>query len=182
LDLEFNQPSGNIVQIGAVVGDLATGQVLSRFSHFVNPNEPLSPYIQELCGITPAVLSLSEPLDTTYQELLAWLAPFKAERQLNPLTWGGGDSDALVRAVGERAQNPFGRRWLDVKTVYIALQTAKGVETSGGLKSSMRKVGLRFIGRPHDAADDAHNTFLMYCQLLRMLGTVPSQPGIVEVA
>ena len=42
LDLELNQPSRRIVQIGAVLGNVRTGSVVSQFDVKVDPGEPLS--------------------------------------------------------------------------------------------------------------------------------------------
>jgi hypothetical protein len=41
LDLEMNQPSGRVVQIGAVLGNVRTGEVVSQLDLKVNPGEPL---------------------------------------------------------------------------------------------------------------------------------------------
>lgn len=41
VDLELNQPSGKIIQIGACKGNIETGEVISSFSCFVDPQEPL---------------------------------------------------------------------------------------------------------------------------------------------
>ena len=177
LDLEMNQPSGRIIQVGAVVGDLRNAQVLSRFSAFVNPEEPLAPTISDLCGITPETLEIAGSLSEAYELLTQWLEPFSQERQLNPLTWGGGDSASLRDQLSlHDVPWIFGRRWLDVKTVYIAWQHSRGVIPVGGLAPSMKKVGLGFKGRKHDAADDALNTFVMYHRLLELMniGTSPA--------
>ena len=41
LDLELNQPSGKIVQIGAVIGDTQTGEIVDRIRIYVNPANQL---------------------------------------------------------------------------------------------------------------------------------------------
>lgn len=170
LDLEFNQPSQAIIQVGAVLGNLQTGEILSRFSVFVNPQEELAPRIAELCGIVPEVLEMAGSLQDAHALLQQWLAPFKDERRLNPLTWGGGDADALRQALNlDDERWLFGRRWVDVKTVFVALQDTRGAQSTGGLAASMKKVGLVFRGRKHDAADDALNTFRMYVRLLELM-------------
>lgn len=168
LDLEFNQPSQRIVQIGAVVGHIPSGKVHGRFSCFVAPEEPLAPEISDLCGITPSALDLAGTLPEAFEQLMHWMHPYRDELQRNPLTWGGADSDTLRRAVGlDERSYVFGRRWLDVKTVYAAWRHARGQSPQGGLKSSMKQLGLVFQGRPHDAADDALNTFRAYHCLLQ---------------
>lgn len=171
LDLEFNQPSQRIIQVGAVIGRIDSGEVLSRFSVFVNPEEPLSPRISELCGITPETLAVAGTLPQAYEQLTDWLAPFAQERRLNPLTWGGADAHTLRDALGydDGSVGLFGRRWVDVKTVFTAWQDAQGLSPNGGLAPSMKRMGLVFQGRKHNATDDALNTFRMYVRLLQAL-------------
>ena len=58
LDLELNQPSGKIIQVGVAIGDKNT-----RFEDYVvrkwyiNPQEPISEFITDLTGITDADIS-----------------------------------------------------------------------------------------------------------------------------
>jgi inhibitor of KinA sporulation pathway (predicted exonuclease) len=87
---------------------------------------------------------------------------------MNPLTWGGGDSAELRQQLGGAYddQYVFGRRWIDVKTVFIAQQMARGEPFLGGLRKSMNRVGCRFEGKAHDALVDAENTFKMFRYLL----------------
>ena len=55
LDLELNQPSGKIIQVGVAIGDKNT-----RFEDYVvrkwyiDPQEPISEFINDLTGITDA--------------------------------------------------------------------------------------------------------------------------------
>ena len=55
LDLELNQPSGKIIQVGIAIGDKNT-----RFEDYVvrkwyiDPQEPISEFINDLTGITDA--------------------------------------------------------------------------------------------------------------------------------
>jgi inhibitor of KinA sporulation pathway (predicted exonuclease) len=180
LDLEFNQPSKKIIQIGAVIGDLTTGQVVDRFSIFINPGEALAPEIVKLCGIKQADVDSAPDIKEAYRQLTIWLKPYGGQRSLNPLTWGGGDSEDLRQAVGldreDRAAWVFGRRWTDVKTVFIAWRTAHQRPGDGGLAKSMTKLGLAFQGRRHSALADAENTFAVYVALLNQF-----QPALVPV-
>jgi inhibitor of KinA sporulation pathway (predicted exonuclease) len=173
LDLEMNQPSGKIIQIGAVLGDLNSGEIVSRFSALVDPHEDLAQHISDLTGIQDAALKeRGVDLHLAYHDLCAWLQPYRDTRQLNPLTWGGSDTKELRDQIGinqdleaaekDRAQHqrwPFGRRWLDVKTVYAAWRHAQGKPGDGGLARSMTKLGLSFQGRKHNAEDDAKKYF-----------------------
>lgn len=166
LDLELNQPSQRIIQLGAVIGHFPTGRVVDEFCAFVNPGEALDPRIIELTGVQQEDVDGAGPLVQAYDELVAWLAPYAADRQLNPLTWGGGDSHSLRQALGLADERwVFGRRWTDVKTLYVAWRTSRGDEPRGGLARAMTKFNLAFEGRKHNARDDARNTFRMFVAL-----------------
>jgi len=103
------------------------------------------------------------------------LEPFAGERVLNPITWGGGDTETLREQLQlDREQWLFGRRWLDAKTLFVAWRMAQGRELQGGLGRSMTKLGLAFEGRQHNAIDDAENTFRIYRALLFEFGKAPS--------
>lgn len=168
LDLEMNQPSGRIIQIGAVAGDVLSGVVHARFSAFINPREPLAPEISKLCGITPETLEIAGTLDNAFAELKRWVRPFMAQKVHNPITWGAGDMETLREQL-ELEDEPwlFGRRYLDAKTLFSAWVESRGEIPRGGLSASMKKMGLQFEGRKHDAADDAFNTFRIYAELLK---------------
>lgn len=175
LDLEMNQPSGRVIQIGAVMGELESGREVSRFASWVCCDEELSPAISKLVGVRQTTLeSLGVPLPDAYSALCDWLRPWNSERALNPLTWGGGDSTTLAEQLAGASSAsvgywPFGRRWLDVKTVYVAWQHSQGVAPVGGLARSMRHLGLSFQGQKHRADDDAWNTFRVYHHLLTLI-------------
>lgn len=167
LDLEMNQPSGLIIQIGAVVGDIRTGEVLSRFDAKVNPGELLNPEISALTGIRADELIEAPSIHKAGEALAQWVAQFDPDRMLNPLTWGGGDTETLRRELdGSDDRWPFGRRWIDVKTLFVAWRMAQGKPIAGGLARAMTKLKLSFEGRKHNAVDDAYNTFRMYRALL----------------
>jgi len=167
LDLELNQPSGRIIQIGAVIGDVRTGEIVTRFDHKVNPLEELDPQIEKLTGISAAELAAAAPIEAAGTALNEWLAPYDDVRTMNPLTWGGGDTETLRTQLGYSDERwHFGRRWIDVKTLYVAWRMAQGKDIAGGLAKAMTKLKLAFEGRKHNALDDALNTFRMYRALL----------------
>jgi inhibitor of KinA sporulation pathway (predicted exonuclease) len=173
VDLELNQPSGKIIQIGAVIGDTLTGVISHKLRIYVNPNEPISPTIIELCGITQEKIdSEGIPLDAAYENLKRF---HRANTDfMNPITWGGGDSKEIQDQIGEKAREDwcFGRRWIDAKTMAVSRMIAREDKIlSGGLKTTMKRYGLKFDGRPHDAQDDAENTFKIYHHMLYLIRT-----------
>jgi len=78
LDLEMNQPSERIVQIGAVLGNVRTGEVVSQFDAKVNPGEPFSSRIAELTGISALELEGAPSLAVAGNGLAAWVHPIVA--------------------------------------------------------------------------------------------------------
>lgn len=171
LDLEHNQPSGKICQIGAVIGDTKTGEITQRLRVYVNPGEPIAPFITELCGITQEQIDKQGiPLNEAY----ALLKDFhrKHSEFMNPVTWGGGDSDYIFNQLDDKSKEDwcFGRRWVDAKTLVVSQMIAKeNAVYSGGLGSAMKRFGMKFQGRKHDAQDDAENTWRIYYQMLYLM-------------
>jgi inhibitor of KinA sporulation pathway (predicted exonuclease) len=167
LDLELNQPSGKIIQIGAVVGDTLNGDILDRYRAYVDPKEPLQEFIIGLTGITEDdIKNKGTELVTAYEGLKS--LHMRYDCFMNPITWGGGDSQTLLDQLPEdnRVQWPFGRRWLDAKTVHVTKMVSQGKILSGGLSSSMKYYNLKFQGRKHDALDDAENTWRIYYDMI----------------
>jgi inhibitor of KinA sporulation pathway (predicted exonuclease) len=170
LDLELNQPSGKIIQIGAVVGDTTNGVILDRYRAYVDPKEPLSEFIINLTGITESDISLKgTDLKTAYEGLRAM--HIRHDSFINPLTWGGGDSQTVYDqlTLDERGIWPFGRRWIDAKTIHVTKMISDGKVLSGGLGTAMRAYNLKFQGRKHDALDDAENTWHIYYHMIYLM-------------
>lgn len=171
LDLELAQPSNKIISIGAVIGNIRTGEILEEFHEFVNPNEQLSPFIMELTKIKQSDVDAGLTLEDAYSKLKALQKKHKSF--VNPITWGGGDSQFMQQQLKDR--NPafegwcFGRRWIDVKTLYVSYRLANGEQVQGGLSKAMTKFGLAFKGQKHNAKDDSLNTFIFYHTLLQLL-------------
>jgi len=166
LDLEMNQPSGKIIQIGAVAGDLS-GNIIDKISIYVNPYEVVSERIVKLCDIHQKDVDSGLSLHEAYLQLKNF--HLKHDCFINPITWGGGDSELLRRQMNidiEDLSWCFGRRWIDAKTIFTSYQLANGLPIQGGLAKAMTKFGLFFSGRKHNAADDAENTFILYTHML----------------
>lgn len=179
LDLELNEPNtkNRVIEIGYVIGDTETEEILTKKSILIRlpENEVLMPFITTLTGIEPDHLETNGVgLDDAFEILWAdkeYYKPF-----INPLQWGHGDADLLCQAFRDNGINIadrtggrglFGRRVIDVKTLYVSHNIALGLHPSGGLSKSMAKVGLQFQGKKHRAHNDAYNTFFMYLQLIK---------------
>lgn len=170
LDLELNQPSRKIIEIGVCFFNLESGEVLEKCSWYINPNEPINPYITDLTTITDEdVIKEGITLLEAYNELVA---KYKKHNCFgNMLTWGGGDSEELKQELSQygNIQWEFGRRWFDVKTLYQAFCMREGHKIQAGLAKALTRVGLQFKGTKHRAIDDAFNTYRMFSKLIKLL-------------
>jgi inhibitor of KinA sporulation pathway (predicted exonuclease) len=166
-DLELNQdPAGaKIIEIGACTGNSKTGEIFEAYSAFVNPNEKLVDTIVQLTGITQEQVDEGGTLEEAFLGLKALAS--RHECLTMPLVWGGGDGYVLRKELPRHVEWPFGRRELDVKAVFQAYQMAKGEKLQAGLAKAMTRLDLNFKGKKHRAIDDAINTFIIYCELLR---------------
>lgn len=177
LDLELNQPSDKIIQIGAVAGNIFTGDIVDQLSILVKIDEKLCIDasicdIPKLTGITDAMLQKDGiSLLAAYEQLANFRVKNNCHR--TPMTWGGGDIPALKSQLKDSGLNfsegfgvnkhlpmfCFGRRWIDIKSLYQVYMLMNGNTMQAGLRKAINKMGLTFYGRAHNAQYDAYNTF-----------------------
>ena len=172
IDLEMNQPSGTIIQVGVAIGNVDTGELVHKYSAITHaPFEVISPYIETLTKITQADMEGGIHLRDAYDEVCRLYV--QHECQYNVITWGGGDTTVFYEQTKEhrasladkKAAHIFGRRWLDVKTLFQVREIAQGRKPAAGLRKAMVRSGLRFEGTAHTAGDDAWNTFRLFMKL-----------------
>lgn len=172
LDLELNQAStgAKIIQIGAVVGNLETGQVLDKLSLFIDPKETLEPYIIQLTKIKQSDVDGAHTLIEAYNKLCVFHA--KHGSFVNLVQWGQGDALALKEQLTLENPNidikwPFGRRDIDVKTIYSGWRLANSLPPTGGLSRAAAQLNIKFKGQAHNALSDAENTWYVFCEILK---------------
>lgn len=170
LDLELEQPSREIIEVGIALGNqnIPKDSWVVR-SWLITPSEPLSPFIQELCSISQAEMDekgvsleqcakeLSELISDTH-----FLFP-------NPVVWGEGDADCLKEAFRSKGIHfpHFGHRSIDVKGIATFTRLARGVSKPGGLKSECQAMKVPFDGKAHRAYVDAQNTLNLFFAHMR---------------
>ena len=179
LDLEMNQPSGRIIQIGAAVGCTEERQVTDRFSAIVDPGEPISDFIATYTGVTQErVTAEGVPLQDAAKRLFDFVALHKPF--MNPVTWGHGDAETLRAQLGlEDERWVFGRRSVDVKTVHVMVCLSRGLNPKGGLAKTMANhYSMAFEGRAHDAMFDAVNTMRLFFEMQKRYFMEPLQAPI----
>lgn len=171
LDLELNNKNDGttpkIIQVGVAVGSPFNPEKIKTWSWYLNPQEPITPFITQLTGITDEIVKTqSVSYSTLAEELGSVLKEYNVF--CNPITWGQGDSQELKDELNQNGVDfPFfGRRIIDVKTIYVFLEMVNGRSPSGGLSKSMGRYKLPFVGKSHRADVDALNTLRFYFYLM----------------
>jgi inhibitor of KinA sporulation pathway (predicted exonuclease) len=168
LDLELNKPTNSIIQVGCVVGNLASGKILEEYSAYINTGEVIDPFITNLTGIKQEDVDNGISLFTAYEQLKQLHIKHECRNRGCVLTWGIGDMRCLREALHlDEEAFYFGRRFIDVKTVFISYQWANNLTHQAGLAKALTKVGLCFDGKKHSAKDDAKNTWHLFNELLK---------------
>ena len=166
LDMELNQPSRTIIQIGCIIGNLKSGEILKEYLAFIKTDEIINPRITKLTGIKQSEINMGISLQQTYKDLKLFHETYGCFR--NFLQWGQGDSEYLRKQL-QLDDEIFlgGRRTIDAKTIYVSYRFAHNLSHQAGLAKALVKLGLQFDGRKHNALDDARNTFIIYRELLK---------------
>src|SRR5918911_436132 len=99
IDLELNQPSESIIELGYVIGNPKSGEILRKNSILINPNETLSEVIIELTSITQDMVDSGSSLHFAYQTMVADVVKYEAIPVIHQ--WGVGDSFLLKKQLGD---------------------------------------------------------------------------------
>lgn len=159
-DLEANQPSGKIIEIGAVKFT-REGEIKDQFQVFVNPLEKMDPYVRKLCGITDADVQGGVDLATAVSQFYAWATA--ESKNVLLCAWGNYDiAELRQQCKEERIEFPFRGKGIDAKSVavWVTAMMKKPI-SSDGLTTMMNGWGVLFdnaLGNRHRGLGDAYNT------------------------
>lgn len=176
LDLEMNQPSGSIIQIGWAIVEHETFCIVNTGSVIIRVEEQLSEFIIALTGITQEAMEQGVSLWEGFEMLRAAKHEYQCQPEI--LTWGGGDTTVLKQQLlkaeyatkfEDDVKDVFAYRYTDVKTIFQAYMIANGRGRRAGLSKSLNKLGMRFYGTPHNAMHDALNTIFIWTELLERI-------------
>lgn len=177
LDLELNnQPEFSknpkyvpeIIQVGVCVGNLMDGDNPVFTDHrYVKTKDPIDPFITKLTGITDEDVQ-SKGIDHT--ELRQWLLTIKQTYNIYTpvIQWGIPDLPMLRNEFVERDLNcPFGRRFIDVKSLLIYESQFDPRSFNISLGSALKQYKIKPNGTAHQADADAENTLRLFFKLLK---------------
>jgi len=174
LDLELNNKQDGttpkIIQVGVAISSPLKTDDIKTFSWYLDPEEEITPFITKLTGIDNQLIKeKAVPHQIVAEELGALININKCF--VNPVLWGGGEKNDATELKDEFRERGidfpfFGRRVIDVKTLYVFNQMVQGKTPSGGLRKSMISYGVNFIGTSHRADVDAENTLRFFFYFL----------------
>lgn len=156
-DLEANQPSGKIIEIGAVkltrIGKIEE----SKFQSFVNPDETINDYIVNLCQLSPNDLNListAPSFDEALRKFYEWAT--KISKNVVLCSWGNYDIAELKQ---QTKKFPFRGKSVDAKSIamWVSLMFGRKIG-SESLEGMLKDWNVQQVGQKHRALFDAYNT------------------------
>lgn len=168
IDLEASCPAedqGNnsverssIIEVGAVRLDRRSLEVTGTFSELVRPEEhPIVPFITEITGITPEMVSQCDTFVAVGRRFLDWYGP---RNKAIIAAFGAYYDIPLLRRECDRHGLDFRAHIVggafDLRAVAIAWLAERNLKTSGqNLASVLEQMGLGDRFQAHRAVEDA---------------------------
>lgn len=165
LDLEFNQPSKKLIELGAVKL-FRDGGITKEdtFSELIQIDEPVSDYIVRLTGIDDKMLKKEgKPFTEVALRFHNWA--ISKSKNIVLASWGGGDIPALRKAYEDNLMKyPFRGKTFDAKSIAVWMSCMCGKRTNkggDGLGTLLKAWQIKFEGNRHRAKDDALMTAIL---------------------
>lgn len=173
LDLELNQPSRKIIQLGYVIFNVKNWKILQARSLFINPNEPVAPEITQLTGIDDSMVTTGMTLNQAYETMIEDMKKHQVTH--HPVQWGTDHIEIRSQLEIPWSDFIFKVRDHDIKSLFQLLQAPlPNSKTVAGLGKAISILGGQWdykYGNPHDALADAYNTMLIYKMLANKMVT-----------
>lgn len=172
LDLEMEQPSGQVIQVGIAWEHACE---IKRMAFYITPCEPVSEFIQELCGISDADFDWDKTREECFKEFTDFLKVLKTEDTFNEfVVWGQGDMRSLSQSLNELGMSLHTetgmseRRSIDVKTICMFNDLVyRGTPVKRlSLNSAMTRNKVSPAAGAHQADIDAENTLVLWMHLI----------------
>lgn len=161
-DLECNQPSNKIIEIGAVLVS-RDFKYLDEFRAFVNPDEPISNDILQLCQLSTdnvTYIGSTERLKVVNDAFYAWAT--KRTKNVILASWGNFDVTEL------HIQDPtcrFRRKALDIKSIAQWELARWGIKSTNSLSASCGAFSIDIVHPQHRALPDAQTTANLFIEM-----------------
>lgn len=168
LDLEMNQPSRKIIQVGAVSVDIHKLDIIPFFSETVNPGELPNSYISKLTGITPEDVKAGKPLEKALSDF--WSKLDLLDAPIRIAAWGD-DCQKLYKDSVKLGVDVPTVQMFDLRKLcdFHRIAEAGDIRKGNGLMKMLKNYDLPFEGHHHNAYDDAYMTGKLFLAMLDQL-------------
>ena len=166
-DCSFPRHQMEIIEIGAVSVDAATGLIESEFQSFVRPvrNPILTDFCRRLTSISQEDVDNADDYPTVLKPFRKWLATLG---DYDFCSWGLYDKTQFERdSEFHGVPYPFAGYHRNLK---VELTEAIGAKKRMGVNGALKYLGMEFEGTQHRGIDDARNIARIYGELLTMRG------------
>jgi len=164
LDLEQNQPSGTIIEIGAVACNLKSGRILDRYSTLVYLNEVYDPDVQVLTGIKQEWLKTAPCFPVAAAGFWSWFENNNTGHKL--WSWGPDHWELKRQSLAAGVQPPRIHA-CNAKDIASFFRLAAGGPQKGGLANALSRFEVAAVGPRHRALPDAEDTAVLMCKLFK---------------
>lgn len=175
VDIEMDQPSGDIIQIGAVAWD-TDGGLLSTFNRFISHNVNWDYELQNNKGTLKNLLPfnqstidrLGDPKDEVIRDFWQWTNNVQCGKRF--VQWGSGDIRTILNQTPKDIMVAKRYEIIDAKVIYKNMvQPAMGLPKKYALKDASYYL-LEAINVPwHNAYTDAFWTARVYYEVFKMI-------------
>lgn len=155
-DLECNQPSGKIIEIGAVYLTRDLTGIASEFQAYVHPNEDISEYIINLCGLKSdhlAKIQSASALPEVCQEFYTWAT--QKTKNIVLASWGNFD---VAELHVQYPECPFRKKSIDIKSIAAWECARMGIKTEHSLSAVCKETHVKIEQPIHRGLPDARTT------------------------
>jgi len=162
-DSSFPRHQMEIIEIGAVSVDSASGIIESEFQAFIRPvrNPILTDFCRELTSISQEQVDEADDYPTTMKPFREWLATLG---DYDFCSWGFYDREQFEQdSQFHSVAYPFAGAHRNVK---IEFSEAIGARKKMGVGGALKRFGLEFEGTPHRGIDDARNIARIYSEIV----------------
>jgi inhibitor of KinA sporulation pathway (predicted exonuclease) len=173
-DLEFTvlrkqQHLADILELGAIKLSGAEGSLsmVDLFHSYVRPNhyKIISPLTTEFTGITQEQVNSAPSFSEVVSDWKAWLG----EEPYYLCSWGPDDKFQLIHHCRiHNVELDWIRNFNDIQLPFTRLQGGDHGQR-WGLKRALEAMEMTFVGKQHNALDDAFNTVKVFRKIFPQL-------------
>jgi 3'-5' exoribonuclease 1 len=152
-DGSIRRQDTEIIEVGAVLCDASTLEIVEEFQCFVRPVR--HPKLTEFCTKLTTITQAQVDAGVTFARAVAELGRWFGHHRTLFCSWGDYDNNQFaLEARRNGVRLPFGGAHLNLKRRF---SERRGESKQHGMAAALSLVGIRLSGTHHRGIDDARN-------------------------